>query len=232
MRQALPLLFGRAGAGPTLAIIACFFASPAPAQQSPRGSAALAARLGERATQTRDIVYFLRQPETHAFDLYHDYTETSEGADKYVNVVRAGSTVSNPSAFILDTGEPLKTRFLKGDEITRANLDIGEPVKPETEVVVIPFPAVKQGQSVRLRIAETYTDSARYRVEGDELIWDRSFGRPANAVVLPAGWYLTHSAVPATVSLTGDGRVRLDFVNPRLDEIQVLIVARRRAAAR
>jgi hypothetical protein len=212
-----------------LALIVCCLASSARGQQSPpRGSSALAARLTERAAQTRDIVYFLRQPETHAFDLYHDYTETREGADKYVNVVRAGSTVSNPSAFILDTGEPLKTEFLKGDQITRAKLDIGEPVKPETEVVVIPFPAVKKGQSVRLRISETYTDSARYRVEGDELIWDRGFGRPTNAVVLPAGWYLTQSAVPATVSLTDDGRVRLDFVNPRLDEIQVLIVARRR----
>ena len=49
---------------------------------------------------------------------------------------------------------------------------------------------------MRLRISETYTDSVRYRLEGDELIWDRGFGRPANAVVLPAGWYLTHSAVP------------------------------------
>jgi hypothetical protein len=214
--------------GVPLGLTACLLSASAPAQQAPAGrSAALTARLTERAAQTRDIVYFLRQPETHAFDLYHDYTETREGADKYVNVVRAGSTVSNPSAFILDTGEPLKTEFLKGDQITRLQLDIGEPVKPETEVVLIPFPAVKKGQSVRLRISETYTDSARYRVEGDELIWDRSFGRPTNAVVLPAGWYLTHSAVPATVSLTDDGRVRLDFVNPRLDEIQVLIVARR-----
>ena len=212
-----------------LALVGCCLASPARGQQSPpRGSAALANRLIERAAQTRDIVYFLRQPETHAFDLYHDYTETREGADRYVNVVRAGSTASNPSAFILDTGEPLKTEFLKGEQIARAGLDIGEPVKPETEVVLIPFPAVKKGQTVRLRISETYTDSARYHVEGDELIWDRGFGRPTNAVVLPSGWYLTHTAVPATVSLTDDGRVRLDFVNPRLDEIQVLIVARRR----
>ncbi len=211
--------------------ITLILATHGQAQQTPtRGSAALGSRLGERAAQTRDIVYFLRQPETHAFDLYHDYTETREGADKYVNVVRTGSRVSNPSAFILDTGEKLKTRFLKGGQITLDGLDIGEPVKPETEVVVIPFPAVGRGQSLRLRISETYTDSVRYRVEGDELIWDRSFGRPTNAVVLPDGWYLTHSAVPATVSLTADGRVRLDFVNARLDEISVLIVARRRAA--
>jgi len=198
------------------------------AQAAPRSSAALGDRLSERATQTREIVYFLRQPETHTFDLYHDYTESREGIGRYLNVVRAGSNVSNPSALILDTGEQLQTSILKGEAITRAGLDIGEPVKPESEVVVIPFPPIRKGQSLRLRISETYTDSARYRLEGDELIWDRGFGRPLNAIVLPAGWYLTHSAVPAAVSLNDDGRVRLDFVNPRLDEIQVLIVARRR----
>jgi hypothetical protein len=47
-------------------------------------------------------------------------------------------------------------------------------------------------------------------------------------VVLPAGWALTNSSIPATVSETADGRVRLDFVNPRPDEIAVLITARRR----
>lgn len=202
-------------------------AVPAAAQQ---GSAALGARLAERAAQTREIVYFLQQPETHAFDLYHDYTETRPGMDRYLNVVRAGSRVSNPSAVILDTGEPLPVETLKGEAIRGAGLDIGEAVTPETEVVVIRYPPVQAGHSVRLRISETYTDPARYRLEGDELVWDRAFGRPHNAVVLPAGWYLTHSAVPATVSMTEDGRVRLDFVNPRLDEIQVLIVARRRPA--
>ena len=212
-----------------LGVLSALSAGALAAQQPPaRGSAALAGRLAERAVQTREIVYFLRQPETHAFDLYHDYTEAREGVDKYLNVVRAGSTVSNTSATVLDTGEKLETKTLKGDAIGRAGLDIGEPVTAASEVVVISFPAVRKGQSIRLRISETYTDSARYRLEGDELIWDRGFGRPANAVVLPPGWYLTQSAIPATVSLTGDGRVRLDFVNPRPDEIQVLIVARRR----
>ena len=188
----------------------------------------LRSRLTERAIQTRDIVYFLQQPETHAFDLYHDYTETRPGVDKYLNVVRTGSTVSNTSALNLDTGEKLETHTLKGDAISAAKLDIGEAVTPQSEVVVIPFPAVTAGRSVRLRISETYTDPARYRVSGNTLIWDRSFGRPTNAVVLPAGWLLTHSSIPATVSTLPDGRVRLDFVNPRPDEIQVLILARRR----
>src|SRR6267154_4067507 len=38
-------------------------------------------RLSERAHQDRDIVYFLQQPETHAFSLYHDYTESRPGMD-------------------------------------------------------------------------------------------------------------------------------------------------------
>jgi hypothetical protein len=187
-----------------------------------------AQRLSERAHQDRDIVYFFQQPDTHAFDLYHDYTESREGTDKYVNVVRPGSRSSNPSAYILDTGQKLKVETLRGEAITARKIDIGEDVKADTEIVVIWFDPVKKGESVRLRISETYTDSARYRLEGAELVWDRSFGRPRNAVVLPAGWYLTNSSIPATVSETADGRIRLDYWNPRPDEIAVLITARRR----
>jgi hypothetical protein len=195
------------------------------------GQTAEESRLDERAHQDRDIVYFLNPPATHSFDLYHDYTESREGTDKYLNVVRKGSRASKPSARILDTGEPLKVETLRGEEITRAALDVGEPVGPETEVVVIRFAPVVKGRSVRLRISETYTDEKGYRLEGEELVFDRSFGRPRNAVVLPAGWYLTASAVPATVSQTPDGRTRLDFVNPRNDEIGVLIRAERKGSA-
>ncbi len=185
-------------------------------------------RLSERAHQDREIVYFLQQPETHAFDLYHDYTESRPGVDKYLNVVRAGSTASRPSARILDTGESLKIRTLKGSAITAAHIDIGETVTEATEVVVIDFPAITAGHSARLRISETYTDPARYLLKGDTLVWDRAFGRPANAMVLPAGWALANCSVPATVSRTDDGRVRLDFVNQRNDDISVFVTGVRR----
>jgi hypothetical protein len=79
---------------------------------------------------------------------------------------------------------------------------------------------------VRLRISETYTAPASYRLEGDELVFDRSFGRPRNAVVLPAGWYVTDSASPAMVRQLPDGRIRLDFWNDRNDSLGVLIKAR------
>jgi hypothetical protein len=186
-----------------------------------------AARLDERAHQNREIVYFLQQPETHAFDLYHDYTETREGVSFYVNEVRAGSTVSNPRARVLDTGEELKFEVLKGDAITRANVGVRN-VTPTSEAVVFRFAPVPKGGSTRLRMYETYTDPARYLVANGELIWNRAFGRPANAVVLPAGWALTSSSIPATVTTLPDGRVRLDFINPRPDEVNVLITARRR----
>ena len=185
-------------------------------------------RLTERAHQDRDIIYFLQQPETHSFDLYHDYTESRLGTDKYLNVVRKGSRASRPSAKILDTGETLRAETLRGGEITRAALDIGEPVTADSEVVVIRFPAVQKGRSLRLRISETYTDEKSYRLDGDTLVFDRSFGRPRNSVVLPDGWYLTACAIPATVSQMSDGRIRLDFVNSRPDEIAVLIQAKRR----
>ena len=185
-------------------------------------------RLSERAHQDRDIVYFLQQPETHAFSLYHDYTESRPSADKYLNVVREGSTVSNPSAYILDTGEVLQSRVMTGAELAAAKIDMeGETVTPTTQVVVIPFTPVKQGQSVRLRISETYTAPVSYHLDGDELVFDRSLGRARNAVVLPKGWYLTASAIPATVTQLPDGRIRLDFWNGRPDDVDVLLKAKR-----
>ena len=198
-----------------------------PVQARPGAPSSVAARLDERAHQNRKIVYFLQQPETHSFDLFHDYTESRPGTSTYVNEVRGGSTVSGPRARNLDTGDELKWEVLRGDAITRANLGVRN-VTPQSEAVVFRFAPVAAGASTRIRMFETYTDSARYRLAGDELVWDRSFGRPANAVVLPSGWMLTNSSIPATVSTTGDGRVRLDFINPRPDEIAVLITARRR----
>jgi len=185
-------------------------------------------RLSERAHQDREIVYFLQAPETHAFDLYHDYTESRPGVEAYYNVVRKGSTASSPKARVLDTGEELRVETVKGEVLLKAKADVGEALAPEAEVVVIRFKAAAQGGSVRLRISETYTDVARYGLRGEELVWDRSLGRPRNAVVLPAGWYLTASSVPAVVSQTEDGRIRLDLENPRNDELAVLIKARRR----
>jgi hypothetical protein len=187
------------------------------------------ARLSERAYQDRDIVYFLQQPETHAFSLYHDYTERRPGINGYANVVRAGSVASSPSAYVLDTGEKLKTEEMSGAEMVASKINAGETVDPKDRVVVIPFPAaVKKGETLRLRIAETYTAPVSYRLDGDELVFDRSLGRPRNAVVLPSGWYCTESAAPATVTQLPDGRVKLDYWDDRPEAVDVLLKAKRR----
>ena len=202
-------------------------ASTSRGPQSTVTLASQAARLSDRAHQDREIVYFPNDPATHSFSLYHDYTESRPGVGHYFNVVRAGSTVSNPSAVWLDTGETLKVETLSGADLKKRGLDAGEPVADTTQVVVISFPPIKSGQSARLRITETYTDPGRYSLDGDELVWDRAFGRPRNAVVLPAGWTVVASSIPSSITQDPDGRQRLSFENNRNDEIQVLIRARR-----
>jgi len=201
---------------------------PAAADAPPREQPMDQIRVTERAFQDREIVYFLKDPETHAFSLYHDYTAQREGEHQYVNVVRTGSAVSDPSARILDTGEVLKTRTLTGADIAREKIDIPDRVEPDTQVVLIPFTPVKKGASVRLRISETYTDPARYGLIEGQLMWHRSFGRPRNDMVLPAGWYLTTTSIPAVITQETDGRVRLSFWNPRPDNVDVFVKGRRR----
>jgi hypothetical protein len=185
-------------------------------------------RLSERAYQDRDIVYFLQEPETNAFRLSHDYTETRAGTDKYLNVVRTGSKVSEPSGRILDTGEAMKVDVLTGAKMKEAGMDAGdEKIEPDQQVVVFRFPAVKKGESIRLRISETYTAPESYRLAGDELVFDRSLGRPRNSIVLPRGWYLTALSIPGVIRQTPDGLTRIDFVNGRPDAISVLLKARK-----
>jgi hypothetical protein len=199
--------------------------------ESPFEGATEQERLTERAHEDREIVYFLQQPASHAFSLYHDYTETRPGVNAYANLVRTGSVASHPSATLLDTGEQLEAREMSGAELLASGLNAGETVAASAQVVVIPFAALKDGQTLRLRIAETYTAPASYRLEGEELVFDRSLGRPRNAVVLPAGWYCTASAAPATVSQLPDGRVRLDYWDDRPEAVDVLLKARRRSGA-
>ena len=218
--------------------IAFWNATPAPAPlvirarpgrlAAPAAASGMARFLDERAHQNRNIVYWLNPPETHSFSLTHDYTEERAGVASYVNIVRTGSTASNPSATDLDTGERLPSREVRGAAVRAAEPDATD-VTADTVAILFDFAPIRPGTSRRLRIAETYTDADRYGVANGELTWHRSLGRADNAVVLPAGWILTNSSIPAVVTRTTDGRTRLDFINPRPDEIDTVITARRAA---
>jgi hypothetical protein len=185
--------------------------------------------LTERAYQDREILYELQSPESHAFRITHDYTVRKAGEQYYFNVVRAGSHVTNPESIDLDTGQKLKWEIISGKQAIERKLPLTDSIKDDSEIVVThlarPLPP---GATNRIRLMETYADPKSYYLDGEELVWDRTFGRLRNTVVLPAGWYLTGLASPATIQTQADGRVSVYVVNPRNDDIRVYLRARRR----
>ena len=182
----------------------------------------------ERAYQDREILYELQTPDTHAFRITHDYTVRSVGEKYYFNVVRAGSHVTDPESIDLDSGEPLKWETITGKTARERKLSVGE-AKDDTEIVVTYLArSLPEGATNRIRLKETYIDAKSLYLEGDELVWDRTFGRPRNTVVLPLGWYLTSLSAPCTIQTLADGRVSIYVVNPRGDEVRVYLRARKR----
>jgi hypothetical protein len=185
--------------------------------------------LTERAYQDREILYELQPPESHAFRITHDYTVRKVGERYYFNVVRAGSHVTDPESIDLDTGEKLKLEIINGKQAIERKLPIVEEIKDGSEIVVTHLArALEQGATNRIRLMETYADPKSYYLDGEELVWDRTFGRLRNTVVLPPGWYLTALLSPATIQTLSDGRVSIYVVNPRNDDVRVYFRARRR----
>jgi hypothetical protein len=190
---------------------------------------ALAFAQFHRAEQDRDIRYLLLDPSTHQFFISHDFTVNKAGQKSVHSFVRKGSEVSPDSKIVnLDTGEPLRTHLVSGKEVNALNY-YPQPTEPDSVVVQGDLPAaIGEGQSVRVRVEETYTDPIGYKMDGKELVWTRTLGRPLNFVTLPEGWMLTSVNVPAVITTDAKGRVMLRFTNTRNGDIAVTIKARRR----
>lgn len=186
----------------------------------------------ERAYQDREILYELQAPETHAFRITHDYTVRNAGEKYYFNVVRAGSHVTDPESIDLDSGENLKWETIDGKTARERKLAVGE-ARDDTEIVVTYLARpLAAGTTNRIRLKETYADPKSFYLDGEELVWDRTFGRLRNTVVLPPGWYLTAMPSPATIQTLPDGRVSVYIVNPRNDEVRVYLRARQRTGVK
>ena len=182
-----------------------------------------------RADQDREIRYWLLDPSTHQFAISHDFTVDKAGQASVHSFVRAGSEVKPDSKItLLDTGEPLKTHIVSGKDVNALGY-YNQPQQPETVVVQgdLPHP-IEKGQSVRVRVEETYTDPVGYKMDGKELVWTRTLGRPVNFVSLPDGWALTSVNTPATVTLDPQGRVTLRFTNTHPGDLAVTIKAKHR----
>jgi len=182
-----------------------------------------------RAEQDREIRYWLLAPSTHAFRISHDFTVTRVGQKSVHSFVRAGSSVS-PDArmFNLDTGEALHTHTVSGRAVNALGY-YPTPTDPESVVVQGDLPkAVEKGETVRIRVEESYVDPVGYTLDNGELVWKRTLGRPLNYVTLPDGWMLVSVSVPAVVTLDDKGCVTLRFTNTRNGDIDVTIRARKR----
>jgi hypothetical protein len=183
-----------------------------------------------RAEQDREISYWLLDPATHQFRISHDFTVTRTGQASVHSFVRKGSVVSPDAKMIdLDTGKDLVTHNVAGKDVNALGY-YPNNVEPDSVAVQgdLDHP-IAEGQSTRIRVQETYTDPVGYVLEGAELVWKRTLGRPLNYVALPAGWTLTAVNTPAIISLDAEGRIRLRFTNVRNDELSVVIRARKKA---
>jgi hypothetical protein len=182
-----------------------------------------------RAEQDLEIRYWLAEPTTHQFLISHDFTVTREGQQSVHSFVRAGSTVTPDSKMLdLDTGEALHTHLVRGEEVNALGY-YPSPTDPKSVVVQGDLAkAIGKGESVRIRVEETYTDPVGYKMDGSELVWTRTLGRPINSVTLPDGWMLTLVNTPAVITMDAQGRVTMRFTNIRNGNLDVTIRARKR----
>ena len=182
-----------------------------------------------RAEQDREIRYWLLEPDTHQFRISHDFTISRTGQKFAHSFVRKGSTVSaDAQMYNLDTGEKLPTKNVSGQSVN----DLGyypTPTDPDSVVVQGDLPRpIAEGETVRIRCEESYSDPEGYSIKNGELVWTRTLGRPLNYVTLPTGWMLTNVNTPAVITLDAEGRVTLRFANIRNDNLAVTIRARKR----
>jgi hypothetical protein len=182
-----------------------------------------------RADHDREIRYWLLDPSTHQFAISHDFTVDRVGQASVHSFVRAGSEVKPDSKItLLDTGQPLKTHLVSAKDVNALGY-YPQPQQPDTVAVQgdLPKPIAK-GESVRVRVEETYTDPVGYKMDGKELVWTRTLGRPLNFVTLPDGWMLTSVNTPAVITLDSQGRITLRFTNTHPGDLLVTVKAKHR----
>jgi hypothetical protein len=180
-----------------------------------RSSAAVApgGAVSIRAADFSKTLYDLGDPAAHRISVRHEYVETRLGA-------RA------PADF-------LARHRLAG--VTVTDMDSGGPVKlsgPAGRLLIeLPVAIENDRQSAHLRITGGEQDPA-YRIERDQLAWEKTLHEPRTTILLPAGWEPVTITTPATVTTTREGRVCLQVYNPRPDPTTIAIRAARAPGGR
>lgn len=167
----------------------------------------------------RELLIDLGDPRRGAFRTLHDFTESEAGLTSREISPAPPGTVARATALLLDTGVELDARVAKTDGQSGSQ-----------GAVVVEFPTIDHGQSLRIRVEELRLDRSSYRIEDGALVWRARADSALRTLLLPAGWYVTENTVPAVVAETHDGRVRLDYATLSGDDLFLTVRARRRPA--
>jgi hypothetical protein len=182
---------------------------------------------GGLAAEDEFTRYELLAPESHRFAILYDVTTSVPGARLFFNPIREGSVATDERVVDRATGKELRWSLVKGKEAKASGL-VEADTKDQASFIKVELASpVPKGGEQRIRIYKTYLDPASYRTEGDRIVFERTLSIRRNAVVLPAGYELVGSAVPAIVSTEPDGRIVASFVNDRDHALAVKIEGRR-----
>jgi hypothetical protein len=184
-----------------------------------------------RAEDDRAIVYWLADPKEHRIDLAIDMCVTQTGQTHAYSVLRKEDNITNAKTVDLDRGIELPTRILSGSDAAALGDNLTFPADASVFVADLGY-RVPAGGSARVRLFQTATDPAGYRLlSTGEFQWDRFVARLHTRVVLPDGWVLTSVDQPAVISQDERGRVVLDFVETSGDSEPTLLLTARKADA-
>lgn len=198
-------------------------------QPSAVGSVPLAAP-NFRAQDDRALVYWLSDPVAHRIDLAIDMCVARTGQAHAYSVLRKEDNITNARTIDLDRGIELPTRILAGSEAAALGDDLAFP--PDASVFVADLGyKVQAGSSARVRLFQTATDPAGYRLlPTGEIRFDRFVARLHTRAVLPDGWVLTSVDQPAVIGRDERGRVTLDFLQAGADSPKLVVTARKATA--
>jgi hypothetical protein len=175
--------------------------------------------------------YELLEPGSAQFAITYFVTERRAGAVFLLNQTRSGSAGSDISVFDPRTGKPLKFDYLSGEELTRDSTP-GRFDPAEHYVRAKLAAPVPEGGEGRVKILKTYTDEKSYYVEGEDIVFRRSFGIARNAIMLPKGYQLSSSNVAAQIFTLPDGRVKISFEHAHGYAADVTVRGRKSDVAR
>lgn len=168
----------------------------------------------------RELLIDLGDPRRGAFRAVHDFTESDAGRASRDVAPAPPGTIFRANATVLDTGETLATRVVRGAR--------NDDAPDEPDVIAVDFSAIEPGCSARMRVEELRLDPSSYRIEDGELVWRARADSALRRMLLPPGWYLTGNNVPAVVVEQPDGRLRLDYAALSGDVLDLTVRARRR----